>query len=240
MRCVACFSQRSVLICAFNHLGPLDGSDSGKSGLNIFEPKAVTTWWPEINFTDYKAALHGRYGRAVHLAAFHRGAGRGFTMSAIAAGHGRGTVHPNAAVVEWNTTFVLVRLAEGNGSAYRYYKAGNGEGEWGVAPVEMLGDGALFYGALLQSEAGSPFSPEAPTTTTAGGGAGGLRQRAMQVELAYGPEGRRLVDMAHAAVGDTLDNYVGDFPNYGDGSAYWSINRNDNGSLPLITFTLVR
>ena len=58
---------------------------------------------------------------------------------------------------------------------------------------------------------------------------------AMQVELNYGPEGQRLVNMAHAAVGDVLDNYVADFPNYGDGSAYWSINANDNGTLPLIT-----
>ena len=162
-------------------------------------------------------------------------------MSAIAAGHGCDSIDPVAAAAEWDTTFVLVRLSE-VWPAYRYFKAGNSRAG-GVAPVELLGDGALFYGALLQSELGSPFGPAAPAAATrpgAGGGIdGGSRQRrAMQVRLAYGAEGQRLVNMAHAAVGDTLDNYVGNFPNYGDGAAYWSINRNDNGSLPLITFAL--
>jgi hypothetical protein len=39
------------------------------------------------------------------------------------------------------------------------------------------------------------------------------------VKLNYGPEGQRIVDMAHNAVGDTLATFVGDFPNYGDGAA---------------------
>ena len=71
--------------------GPLDehGSPGGQTG---FSPAAETSWWPAVNFTDYKAAVHGSYGRAVHIGAYDRAAGRGFTMSAIAAGHGLGRV----------------------------------------------------------------------------------------------------------------------------------------------------
>lgn len=54
---------------------------------------------------------------------------------------------------------------------------------------------------------------------------------AMKVEL---PDGdRRQVDMAHAALLATTNNFVGDQPNYGFGSTYWSYGREDNGSLPL-------
>jgi hypothetical protein len=223
--------------------GPLDGSNSSLAGQNIWMPSQHTSWWPQINYTDYKSSLHGMYGRAVHLAAFHSGENRGFTMSAIAAGQGSGTLNPTA--TDMNLTFVLVRLAEGGGegggtNGYRYWRAGD------TGPAVALANGGMFYGALLQSELDSPFAPP-PVGASGGsnssrnrdsGGGSGSRTPAMQVVLNYGTEGQRLVAMAHTAIGDTLANYVGDQPNYGDGSAYWSIHQNDNGSLPLITFAL--
>lgn len=44
---------------------------------------------------------------------------------------------------------------------------------------------------------------------------------------------RRQVDMAKGALLSTLNNYVGNQPNYGNGATYWSYAREDNGSLPL-------
>ena len=59
----------------------------------------------------------------------------------------------------------------------------------------------------------------------------GLASPAMQVQL---PDGdRRQIDMAHAALLATTNNFVGDQPNYGFGATYWSYGREDNGSLPL-------
>ena len=53
----------------------------------------------------------------------------------------------------------------------------------------------------------------------------------MQVQL---PDSdRRQVDMAHAALLATTNNFVGNQPNYGFGATYWSYGREDNGSLPL-------
>lgn len=53
----------------------------------------------------------------------------------------------------------------------------------------------------------------------------------MQVELPSSD--RRQVDMANAAILATTNNFVGNQPNYGFGSTYWSYGREDNGSLPL-------
>jgi hypothetical protein len=44
--------------------------------------------------------------------------------------------------------------------------------------------------------------------------------------------------MARAAIDTSLRVFVGDSANYGDGGAYWSINKNDNGSLPLTEFAV--
>ena len=44
---------------------------------------------------------------------------------------------------------------------------------------------------------------------------------------------RRQLDMAHAALLATTNNFVGNQPNYGFGATYWSYGREDNGSLPL-------
>jgi hypothetical protein len=210
--------------------GPTDGADSSKVGRVVFDPKAHAAWWPAVNFTDYKASLYGRRGRAAHVGAWHSGAGRGFSLSCTAAGAGLGSIDPAVAAGESATEWLLLRLGEAgaggggananNATAYRYFRAGAGGG------AANLTDGAAFYAALLASETGG------------GGGAAEDGDDAMGVELHYGAEGRRLVDMAHAAVEDVLGLYVGDFPNYGDGGAYWSVNRNDNGSLPLTTFAL--
>jgi hypothetical protein len=212
--------------------GPTDGSDSSKVGRVVFNPKAHAAWWPAVNFTDYKASLHGRRGRAAHVGAWHRGAGRGFSLSGAVAGAGLGSIDPAVAAGETATEWLLLRLGEagagGGGAnasdatAYRYFRAADDGAGGGAA---NLTDGAAFYAALLGSETG-------------GGGGAASDGDAMGVELHYGAEGRRLVDMAHAAVEDVFGMYVGDFPNYGDGGAYWSVNRNDNGSLPLTTFAL--
>jgi hypothetical protein len=39
--------------------------------------------------------------------------------------------------------------------------------------------------------------------------------------------------MALAAMLSSIGNYVGDQSNYGNGATYWSVAREDNGSLPL-------
>ena len=91
-----------------------------------------------------------------------------------------------------------------------------------------------------QAEESSPFRAPARTNRALALIDGPAAGSAMQVQLNYGPEGQRIVDMAHNAVGDTLATFIKDFPNYGDGAAYWSVNRNDNGSLPLTTFALDR
>jgi len=44
---------------------------------------------------------------------------------------------------------------------------------------------------------------------------------------------RRQVDMAKSVLLSAWGNYVGDQSNYGNGATYWSIGREDNGSLPL-------
>jgi hypothetical protein len=144
------------------------------------------------------------------------------------------------------TPFSLEASAAVNASVpYRYFRAGNSGG--GAAPVLTGQDPGLFYGELLWAEEATPFRaastppPAASAASSAAGGAGTDQEvGGMRVQLSYGPEGRRIVDMAHNAILDTLATFVKDFPNYGDGSAYWSINRNDNGSLPLTTFALDR
>merc|ERR1712166_1663240 len=44
---------------------------------------------------------------------------------------------------------------------------------------------------------------------------------------------RRQADMAKSVLLSAWGNYVGDQSNYGNGATYWSIGREDNGSLPL-------
>jgi hypothetical protein len=130
-------------------------------------------------------------------------------MSALAVGHGL-NLGAHVSKLEYNTTWVLGRIAATTTTPsdpveYSYFRAGNSDAPTNL-PVQVA-DPGLFYGELLRAEQASPFRP-------------GLEgQGSMQVKLNYGPEGQRIVDMAHTAVGDTLATFVGDFPNYGDGAA---------------------
>jgi hypothetical protein len=130
-------------------------------------------------------------------------------MSALAVGHGL-NLGAHVSKLEYNTTWVLGRIAATTTTPsdpveYSYFRAGNSDAPTNL-PVQVA-DPGLFYGELLRAEQASPFRP-------------GLEgQGSMQVKLNYGPEGQRIVDMAHNAVGDTLATFVGDFPNYGDGAA---------------------
>jgi hypothetical protein len=104
--------------------GPLDAADSAKAGLNVFDPRTLLLpagkgkgGWPagavqpgRNRFSDYKAALHGAYGRSVHVAAWDRATQQGFSVSALATGRGLGSIVPNPA--EHNLTWVLGRIAE--------------------------------------------------------------------------------------------------------------------------------
>lgn len=58
-----------------------------------------------------------------------------------------------------------------------------------------------------------------------------LLKPGMQIELPATDQ--RQADMARAALLATTNNFVGNQPNYGFGSTYWSYGREDNGSLPL-------
>lgn len=140
--------------------GPLDSSDSTKTGVTIFDPRTAlpTGVWPtkvkplHNRFSDYKASLHGSYGRSVNVAAWDRTSQRGFSMSALAVGHGLGSIKPSAA--EYNMTWVLGRIAPATGAAmnttveYQYFRAGNSVS--GAAAVQNGQDPGLFYGELLR------------------------------------------------------------------------------------------
>ena len=39
--------------------GPVDGTDSTKAGVTVFSPKSQCSWWPALNFSDYKSSLYG-------------------------------------------------------------------------------------------------------------------------------------------------------------------------------------
>jgi hypothetical protein len=56
-------------------------------------------------------------------------------------------------------------------------------------------------------------------------------QEGMQVTLPASDQ--RQEDMANSALLSAWGNYLGDQSNYGNGATYWSIGREDNGSLPL-------
>jgi hypothetical protein len=56
-------------------------------------------------------------------------------------------------------------------------------------------------------------------------------QEGMQVNLPASDQ--RQEDMANSALLSSWGNYLGDQSNYGNGATYWSIGREDNGSLPL-------
>ena len=63
-----------------------------------------------------------------------------------------------------------------------------------------------------------------------------LLSPAMKVEVPASD--RRQIDMANAALLSTMNNFVGNQPNYGNGATYWSYGREDNGTLPLILLSV--
>lgn len=97
-----------------------------------------------------------------------------------------------------------------NGSRY-FYSTNQTTKELLPAPAGAAG----FYAALLavQRKDAALLAP------------------GMRVELPASD--RRQADMAQTALLATSNNFVGDQPNYGFGATYWSVGREDNGSLPL-------
>ena len=57
-------------------------------------------------------------------------------------------------------------------------------------------------------------------------------QGAMDISIP-GPDGARQRDMTRFAIFSSLSNFIYNQSNYGTGATYWSVGREDNGSLPL-------
>ena len=109
--------------------------------------------------------------------------------------------------------FVMLREVGGGGaplSPPAYFYASNS------STFELVDSGsATFYQALLavQQKYNALLAP------------------AMKVEVPAFDQ--RQIDMATASLLATMNNFVGNQPNYGNGATYWSYGREDNGSLPL-------
>lgn len=90
-----------------------------------------------------------------------------------------------------------------------------------TAQSPMVVNASVFYGALSKHTA-NVRSLLAPT---------------IDVTLP-GAEGARQVDTAKFGLLSAMSNFIGNQPNYGNGGTYWSIGREDNGSLPLDFLTV--
>jgi len=100
-------------------------------------------------------------------------------------------------------------------ASFRYYRVGNSSAPVNVSASEFYAN----LGALLSH-----------TDLTFDSVAASLRLP--------GAEGRRQRDQALSGLLLASNNYVGNQANYGDGLPYWSVARQDNGSLALIPTTV--
>eukprot|EP01063_Lacrimia_lanifica_P032366 TRINITY_DN551_c0_g2_i1.p2 TRINITY_DN551_c0_g2~~TRINITY_DN551_c0_g2_i1.p2 ORF type:complete len:888 (+),score=332.25 TRINITY_DN551_c0_g2_i1:49-2712(+) len=199
------------------------------AGVNVlFDPRNYTSYWPPavahqagqpdqtLAWTDVKTARLGGHLSALTLGAWHRGDEKGFQMAVVP-----NVTHPGGEV--------LVRIGEPAGAGvpvthYEYMSV------LGVDPahedaVTRLADGGRFYAALLAHAA-------AVDEVLVPGGT-------FDVDLQYGAEGQRLMDMARAAMVDSWSIFEGLEPNYGTG-VYWGggFAGSDHGALYLETESL--
>jgi hypothetical protein len=228
-------------------------------GVLLFDPQQYLSWWPATGrFSEYKTSLLGRYTRAVALAAWDVDAQSGFALTAVP------NTQRGIATQPYDTAELLLRLeehTESTTSVPRYFavrgcviagspvdqKAVNGssgdqlcttptqckpavrcDDPAHTATSELHDGGALFHWNLLvhASEWTALFEDSANSS-------------GLQLDLEYdSSEGSRLVDMGRGVIASAMSTFVGNRPNYGDGSNYWSVAAADRGALPLESFSL--
>jgi hypothetical protein len=107
----------------------------------------------------------------------------------------------------------MVRLAELGAADEKYFYAANATTANGTTSVPI--SATQYYTELLKHH---QYYTK-------------ILDPAMTVELPDSDTRQR--DMAYNALLTTMSNYVGNQSNYGNGMTYWSVGREDNGSLPL-------
>jgi len=148
---------------------------------------------------------------------------------------------PRTAGVDYSPS-VLVRLREQSGAAWTADDGGSGSGAFRY----FRASNATTAGASQSSSGGSspagPAGQAGPAPATASEFYGALLEVAARHDALLAPmmrlrlpgaEGARQLDMARSGMLNAVNNDVGNQSNYGFGASYWSISREDNGSLPL-------
>ena len=188
----------------------------------LFDPRNHTRFWPEHNFSEYKSAVVGRVSRAVSVSAWHAPAGKGFAMMAVP-----NTFRGFRSTRQYDAAEILIRLEdvsagaaghEHRGAAKYFGVRDCGPGSAGadlcrgsVALTRTLSPAEFYANTLLHTLRWSQFHENADDTTGP-----------MQLRLS-GNEGTRLVDMSRAVISSAMTMFLGQRPNYGDGSVYWSV-----------------
>ena len=173
----------------------------------LFDPRDVTAWWPEHNFSEYKSAIVGRYTRSVTVAAYDVPSAKGFSLLAV----------PNTRrgidTQPYDPSEILLRVVDETGapnsSVTSYFGVESCLPEECTKPPStartrrVLGDGgAELYAHLLAHATtfDALFGPESAS---------------MRIAIpADGTEGVRLVDMARATMAGSMANFVNLRPNY--------------------------
>eukprot|EP01052_Picozoa_sp_SAG31_P035243 SAG31_NODE_4225_length_3445_cov_1.903467_3_plen_763_part_01 len=213
------------------------------SPLVIFDPRHHTEFWPKHNFSEYKSALVGRVSRAVSVSAWHMPAQKGFSMIAVPNTH-RG-IETGAVGARLDPAEILLRL-EDVSTDVKAAKEHRGPAKFfgvqvcglhsrylcqnATESLRTLSPAEFYAHLLLHTRTWTDFHHP----NSAGVSAGPLHLRVA------GSEGTRLVDMSRAVISSATSMFLGQRPNYGDGSVYWSVTTHDAGSLPLESFALDR
>lgn len=205
-------------------------TEGKEAGVLLFDPRLYVDWWPTTNFSEYKTSLINRYSRAIVVAAWDTTARRGFSFEAVP------DVHRGIETNPYDESVLLVRLVSAEVPATARYFAvrgcvtkgspvtGNPNMCDGPPVQELADDGGRFHANLIA------YCGQWAEFHQGGG---------TQVQLGYdASEAARIVDMARGTVTDAMTTFVGNRPNYGSGTNYWSVSQKDRGSLPLESYAL--
>lgn len=210
------------------------------TGQVVFDPRQWTTYWPAVNYTDYKSALVGRASQVVSVQCWDDSSQKGFTQVAVAPTLNPIQPGPSAEGSSGDGSGsgpqILIRIVDTSSPGVEqeptYVRAGDTDG----SPARELGSGgaALFYGSVWRA------AEEVEQELVGSSLEGGIDESQQQVTAFRlpGQEGHRFVDMTRATIASSMAMFWGAWPNYGFGLDYWSVKLSRGASLPLTSLAL--
>jgi len=207
---IKCGARKNTIVMTEGGIAELRNASSPlpNNQTVIFDPANVLSEWPD-RFENTKTGLLGGYFNIANVGSYSNSTGHGFELIAFVA------ASPLANEIDFAPS-VLVSIREDHfqkDSIRRYYRVSNFTNKT-IDSVEFYREMNLARARILDEFQGS-----------------------MDISLPL-PDGARQRDMAKFGIFSSLSNFVYNQSNYGFGGTYWSVAREDNGSLPLNVLTV--